>query len=109
AFQPMIAQMERAAGFVHGDSPQTKLGKLQALLAPTAPPLEDVALIAELHALPPADITPPIDGTPHRKKEKTFEALLRHTEHLSWQQPVLMVFEDIHWIDPSSGELLDRT
>jgi tetratricopeptide (TPR) repeat protein len=47
--------------------------------------------------------------TPQRKKEKTFEALLRQVECLSSQQPVLMVFEDIHWIDPSSRELLDRT
>ena len=51
---------------------------------------------------------PPLDLTPQRKKEKTFEALLRQVEGLSRQQPVLMVFDDLHWIDPSSRELLDR-
>ena len=100
--------MERAAGFAHADEPAAKVAKLQALLAATAPPMEDVALIAELHALPSADLAPPLDVTPQRKKDKTFEALLRQVEGLSRQQPVLMVFDDLHWIDPSSRELLDR-
>ena len=109
ALYPVIAQMERAAGFAHADAPAARLAKLQALLAATAPPMEDVALIAELHSLPSADLAPPLDVTPQRKKEKTFEALLRQVEGLSRQQPVLMMFDDIHWIDPSSRELLDRT
>ena len=67
-----------------------------------------MALIAELHSLPSADLAPPLDVTPQRKKDKTFEALLRQIEGLSRQQPVLMMFDDIHWIDPSSRELLDR-
>ena len=108
ALYPVIAQMERAAGFAHADGPAARLAKLQALLAATAPPMEDVALIAELHSLPSVDLAPPLDVTPQRKKEKTFEALLRQVEGLSRQQPVLMVFDDIHWIDPSSRELLDR-
>src|ERR1700733_949324 len=49
-----------------------------------------------------------MDVAPQRKKDKTFEALLRQAEDLSRQQPVLMVFDDLHWIDPSSHELLDR-
>ena len=108
ALYPVIAQMERAAGFAHADAPAARLAKLQALLAATAPPMEDVALIAELHSLPSADLAPPLDVTPQRKKEKTFEALLRQVEGLSRQQPVLMMFDDLHWIDPSSRELLDR-
>ncbi len=108
ALYPVIAQMERVAGFAHADAPAARLAKLQALLAVTTPPEEDVALIAELHALPSADIAPLLDVTPQRKKEKTFEALLRQVEGLSRQRPVLMIFDDIHWIDPSSRELLDR-
>ena len=108
ALYPVIAQMERAAGFQHADGPVARLAKLQALLAATAPPVEDVALIAELHSLPSADLSPPLDLSPQRKKEKTFEALLWQIEGLSRQQPVLMVFDDLHWIDPSSRELLDR-
>jgi class 3 adenylate cyclase len=108
ALYPVVAQMERAAGFAHPDEPATRLAKLQALLAATEPPMEDVALIAELHDLPSADLAPPVDVTPQRKKEKTFEALLRQVEGLARQQPVLMMFDDLHWIDPSSRELLDR-
>jgi class 3 adenylate cyclase/tetratricopeptide (TPR) repeat protein len=108
ALYPVIAQTERAAGFAHTDEPATRLAKLQSLLAATAPPMEDVALIAELHALPAADLAPPVDLSPQRKKEKTFEALLRQVEGLSRQHPVLMIFDDLHWIDPSSRELLDR-
>ena len=100
--------MERAAGFSHADPPAARLAKLQALLAATAPPMEDVALIADLHALSAADLVPPLDVTPQRKKEMTFKALLRQVEGLSGQQPVLMMFDDLHWIDPSSRELLDR-
>jgi class 3 adenylate cyclase/tetratricopeptide (TPR) repeat protein len=108
ALYPVIAQMERAAGFQHGDRPTARLAKLQAVLGATAPSVEDVALIAELHALPTVDLAPPLDVTPQRKKDKTFEALLRQVEGLSRQQPVLMLFDDLHWIDPSSLELLDR-
>jgi predicted ATPase len=108
ALYPVIAHMERVAGFVHADGPASRLLKLQALLATTAPPVEDLALIAVLHSLPTVDLAATLDVTPQRKKEKTFEALLRQVESLSPQRPVLMIFDDIHWIDPSSHELLDR-
>ncbi len=108
ALYPVIAQMGRAAGFQHADAPAARLAKLQTLLAATAPPMEDVALIADLHSLPSADLSPPLDVTPQRKKEKTFEAFLRQVEGLARPHPVLMVFDDLHWIDPSSRELLDR-
>ena len=75
--------MERAAGFARDDAPAARLAKLQAVLAATAPPFEDVALIAELHSLPSADLAPPLKATPRRKKEKMFEALLRQVERLS--------------------------
>jgi class 3 adenylate cyclase/tetratricopeptide (TPR) repeat protein len=105
----VIAQMERAAAFLHSDGTAAKLAKLQILLAPAAPPPEDVALLAEMLSLPSADLAPPLGLTPQRRKDKTFEALLRQVESLARQQPVLMMFDDIHWIDPSSRELLDRT
>ncbi|MFL5284381.1 MAG: AAA family ATPase [Rhodopila sp.] len=108
ALYPVITQMERAAGFAHGDAPEVRLTKLQTLLTATEPPNEDMALIAEVHGLPSASLAPLQDLTPQRKKEKLFEALLRQLEGLSRQQLVLMVFDDLHWIDPSSRELLDR-
>src|SRR4051812_35966248 len=107
ALYPVIAQMERAAGFMHGDAPAARLSKLQVLLAAAGPSSEDVALIADLHGLPTADLAPLPDLTPQRKKEKMFEALLGQLKALARQQPVLMVFDDVHWIDPSSREFLD--
>ena len=47
--------------------------------------------------------------SPQRKKERTLESLLGLLEDLSRKRPVLMVFEDVHWIDPTSRELLDLT
>jgi predicted ATPase len=58
-------------------------------------------------SLPGADRYRPLDMTPQRKKEKTFEAWLRQLECFARQQPIILLFEDLHWLDPSSGELLD--
>jgi len=107
ALYPFIAQLEHAAGFVRGDAVGTKLGKLQTMLAPGTPRADDVALLAELLSLPSnaADL----NLSPQRKREKMFEALLNQLEAEVGRQPVLMVFEDVHWIDPTSRELLDLT
>jgi predicted ATPase/class 3 adenylate cyclase len=107
-FQPIIAQLERAAGFEREDTPEAKLEKLAALLAPAAPPPEDEALLAELLLLPTEGRFPPLSLAPQEKKEKTFEALLRQLEGLARQHPVLMILEDAHWSDPSSRELFDH-
>ncbi len=106
ALYPVIAQMERAAGFARGDPPAVRLVKLQAVLAEDTPD-EDLALIAELHGLA-SDRAPAPDLSPQRKKELIFNALVRQLERLSQRHPVLMVFEDIQWIDPSSRELFER-
>jgi hypothetical protein len=107
ALYPVIAQMERAVGIARTDGPTARLAKLHALFVASSLPMEDVALIAELHSLPSVDPAPLPDLTPQRKKEETFEALLRHVEGLSRKQPLLIGFDDVHWIDPSSRELLD--
>jgi class 3 adenylate cyclase/predicted ATPase len=109
ALFPFIDQFGRAAGFTRDDPPATRLGKLEALLARAAPPDEDVALLADLLSLPATERHPLPNLSPQRKKERTLEALIRQLEGLARQQPVVMVFEDAHWIDPTSRELLDLT
>jgi predicted ATPase len=108
ALYPFIDQLGRAAGFAHDDPPAARLEKLEALLARAVPPDGDVALIADLLSLPASESHPLPNLSPPRKKERTLEVLLRQLEGLA-QQPVLMVFEDAHWIDPTSRELLDLT
>jgi class 3 adenylate cyclase len=107
ALFPFVDQLDRAAGFAREDPPAARLEKLEALLARAAPPDEDVALLADLLCLPCSERCPLPNLTPQRKKERILEALIRQLEGLARQQPVVMVFEDAHWIDPTSRELLD--
>jgi class 3 adenylate cyclase len=109
ALHPTIGQLEHAARFERDDSGAAKLDKLRALLARTTATAEEMALLAELLSLP-------VDGadmgvhrlTPQQKKERTFTTLVRQLGALAREAPVLMLFEDAHWADPSSCELLDR-
>jgi predicted ATPase len=108
ALHPTIVQLERAAGFERGDTPEMKLRKIEALLAPTSSPIAGLPLVAELLHIPAGDLYPPSQLDPRRKKEETFELLLHQLVVLAQSQPVFLVYEDVHWIDPSSRELLDR-
>jgi predicted ATPase len=109
ALYPFIHQLGRAAGFASDDPPAARLQKLGALLAQAEPFEEDLALLIDLLSLPRSERYPLPNLSPQRKKERTLEALLRQLEGLARRQPVLMVFEDAHWIDPTSRELLDLT
>jgi class 3 adenylate cyclase len=105
ALYPFIAQLERASGFARDDTVEEKLGKLRALLAPGSQRDDDVALLSELLSLPSSATD--LSLSPQRKREKLFEAMLSQLEGETRRRPVLMVFEDAHWIDPTSRELLD--
>ena len=107
ALYPFIDQLGRASGFARDDPPASRLEKLHALLARAAPPDEDVALLADLLSLPASEHYPLPNLSPQRKKERILEALVGQLEGLARQQPVVIVFEDAHWIDPTSRELLD--
>jgi class 3 adenylate cyclase/predicted ATPase len=109
ALFPFVDQLGRAAGFARDDQPAVKLGKLEAMAARAAPPDEDLAFLADLLSLPASERHPLPTLGPQGKKERTLEALIRQMEGLARQHPVLMVFEDAHWIDPTSRELLDLT
>jgi TolB-like protein/predicted ATPase/DNA-binding winged helix-turn-helix (wHTH) protein/class 3 adenylate cyclase len=109
ALFPFVDQLGHAARFSRDDSPAVKLEKLEALLARAAPPDEDVALLADLLSLPELERHPLPNLSPQRKKDRTLAALIRQLEGLARLQPVVTVFEDVHWIDPTSRELLDLT
>ena len=105
---PLISQMERAAGFAHDDTAQAKLGKLDAVLAQSFTPPQDAALFAEMLSLPNDGRYPSLELLPQQRRQRTLEALTAQMEALSQSNPVLMIFEDVHWIDPTSLEALGR-
>ena len=107
ALHPFILQLERAAGFVREDSVEQKLQKLGALLVAGLRDDGDMQLIAELLSLP--NTTAALNLSPQRKLEKLFEALMAQLAAIASATTILMVFEDAHWIDPTSRELLDLT
>jgi class 3 adenylate cyclase len=108
ALYPIIGQMERAARLAHDDSAQVKLDKLDAVLAQTSTFKQDAALFAAMLSLPNDGRYPALDLEPQQRRQKTLQALSAQMEALSRQNPVLMIFEDAHWTDPTSLELVGR-
>ena len=108
ALYPIISQMERAAALVHDDTAQVKLDKLDGVLAQTSTSPQDAALFAEMLSLPNDGRYPALDLAPEQRRQRTMEALIAQTEALTRQTPVLMIFEDAHWTDPTSLELFGR-
>jgi len=110
ALRPFIAQLERAAGFKADDSSEQRLDKLEAPLAMSASRIEGVApLFAALLSIPFGERYPPLALSPTQQRRRTLAALLDQFEGLARQQPILLSFEDAHWADATSLELLDLT
>ena len=108
AFYPIINRMGRAAAFARDDTPKARLDKLDALLAQTSTSIEDATLFSEMLSLVNDGRYPTLDLTPQQRRQRTLEALIAQTEVLTHSSPVLMIFEDVHWTDPTSLEVLDR-
>jgi class 3 adenylate cyclase len=109
ALYPTITQLERAAGFRREDTADERLDKLEVVLSQaTVDPDETAPLLAALLSLPTGERYSPLGLTPQKQKEQTLRALVGQIEGLAARQPVLLLFEDAHWSDPTSLELLDR-
>jgi len=107
---PIIARIERAARFARRDTVEIRLDKLETLLSRSGEsPPEERALFADLMGLPTACRYPSFELDAQRKRELTMAAFVRQIELNARQQPVVFVFDDIHWIDSTSLELLDAT
>ncbi|MEZ5863575.1 MAG: adenylate/guanylate cyclase domain-containing protein [Geminicoccaceae bacterium] len=108
AFHPILEQLRRAAGFAPEDDPATSLTKLEALLAHGSNQLaEGVPLIGSLLSIPTGERYPPRETSAAQRKQHTMAALVDQLEDLARAGPVLLLFEDAHWFDPSTLELLD--
>jgi len=105
---PSVAQLERAAGFRREDTADQRLDKLEAVLAQGTNDLSEVVpLLADLLSIPTSDRYPPLNLTPQKRKEQTVQAQLTQIEGLAARQPALMVFEDVHWSNPTTRGSLD--
>jgi predicted ATPase/class 3 adenylate cyclase len=109
ALYPIIGLLERGAGLRRGDPPDRQLDKLEAMLALAVADVEEsAALFADLLGINASGRYQRLDLSPTLKKEKTFQALLEQLAGLAARQPVLALYEDLHWIDPTMLELLGR-
>ena len=108
ALFPVISQMERAARFAHDDTVQVKLEKLDALLTQSSTPHQDAALLSEMLSLPNDGRYPALELKPQQGRQRTLDALHAQVETFARKSPVLMIFEDVHWADPTSLELFGR-
>ncbi|MGH6788208.1 MAG: adenylate/guanylate cyclase domain-containing protein [Pseudolabrys sp.] len=109
ALFPYIGQLERTAGFERTDSAPEKFAKLETLLIGTSATADMIALLGNLLSLPPDPRYPLPALSPQKQKEATLAAFSTLLDGLAARQPVLIIFEDIHWIDPTSLELLALT
>jgi class 3 adenylate cyclase/predicted ATPase len=108
ALYPIISQMKRAAALSPDDSAQAKLDKVDTLLALTSTSELDAVLFAAMLSLPNDGRYPAIELTPEQRRKRTLEALVSQLEALTQKSPVLMIFEDAHWGDPTSLEVFGR-
>ena len=103
---PFVRQITGAAAIERTDSDDRKLDKLEALLAARGDIESDTPLLAALLSIPGGNRHPLPNISSQHRKERTLAILLDLMKQFAAQQPVLMVFEDLHWIDPTSLEAL---
>jgi len=108
ALHPFVQQLERAAQIAPDESPERKLDKLEGVLQLAKMRTQEIApLIASLLSIPSETRYPPLGMAPAQQRRQTLAALLDQLEGLAQQKPVLMLFEDAHWADATSLELLN--
>ncbi|NRP74694.1 Adenylate cyclase 2 [Ensifer psoraleae] len=108
ALYPVIKQLERAAGLERSDSTSAKLDKLEAsMLQSTSDTTEAGSLLAALLSIDVTGRYAPMKLTPQAQKARTLNVLVQQLERIMKSQPVVMVVEDAHWIDPTTAEWLD--
>jgi len=99
---PVINYLERVAGFERSDPGPQKFAKLEALLLQSGANGEVVALIADMMSVPTNGRYLLPEQSPQRRKDRMLTVLIAQLESLAVQRPLLMIVEDIHWIDPTS-------
>ena len=108
ALYPVTSHLQRLWRWERDDSPAEKLGKMEQTLQTTSLPLKEVVpLFATLFSLPlPEERYPPLGLTPQQEKQQTQDALTAWLLEEAERQPMLVVYEDLHWSDPSTLEII---
>ena len=104
AFYPVIQQMSFAAGFASSDDAETRLDKLETLLGDDQ---DTLRLVAPLLGLDGEARYGALDLTPAQQRAQTMKVLASLLVQQAAEKPLLLVYEDLHWVDPTSQELLD--
>ena len=104
ALYPIIQQMLFAAGITQADTPNERLDKLETLLGADNNALK---FVAPMMGLDGEARYGKLDLTPAQQRAQTMQALTGLLVEQAKDQPLLLVYEDLHWIDPTSLELLD--
>src|SRR5689334_24569093 len=108
AFWPIIDNFERALKFARDETIEAKLDKLEALVViHYGRPLADVRFVASILSIPCEERYGALTMTPQKHKDETLRTLVDITEAAARQQPSVMLFEDAHWADPTTLEVLD--
>ncbi|MDP6407399.1 MAG: adenylate/guanylate cyclase domain-containing protein [Alphaproteobacteria bacterium] len=109
ALYPFTGYLNRLSAALAGQAGRATLAGVEALVRSSGQPLaETVPLFAELISLPPDDRYQPSAGDPEQRRNRTLQALANHVKGLTRSSPLLLVFEDVHWIDPTSCDLLSQ-
>jgi class 3 adenylate cyclase/predicted ATPase len=110
AFHPIVGQIWHGAGFVSGEPAAIRLDKLERMIARTGLESSEVApYLASMLSIPTEGRYPALEVAPSELKERTILALIALVVGLTRDAPLLALFEDAHWIDPTSLDLLSRT
>ena len=109
ALYPIISHLKTTAGFERGEPAAQRLGKLEQLIGLWSDRFEqDMSAFVELLSLPAEHKWPAQQLDPDKRKEQILSAFLRYVSAMATERPVLITFEDAHWMDPTTLELLSR-
>src|SRR5262249_15556841 len=107
-FHPIIDNFERALRFAGDDTGEQKLDKLEALIVGQyGRSREDLRFIAAMLSIPCDERYGAVTMTPQKFKDETLRALVDTNEAIARRQPTVMLFEDAHWADPTTLEVMD--
>jgi len=108
ALYPAVDQIQRGLRFLKSDSPAEKLDKLDSILAELdLPAAQHAAILAKLLSVPIDGRYPELKSDHEGLKPRTFNTMLAIIQAMAARKPVLLVAEDLHWIDPSTLEFMD--